>query len=121
MNDGIYTIGTVDFLEIQAFQETEIEQPSDPRSKPRAMVSRAIWVLDTRVDPPYRIAMNGWDWEFVEELIIDPLVQHGYTEQWLRVSREIRTFLKHELGESFRQAGYSEGVTTRETIREEKE
>jgi len=121
MNDGIYTIAIVDFLEIQAFQETELIKPANPNVRPKTTVSRTISVLDTRVDPPYRIAMNGWDWEFVEELIIDPLVQHGYTEQWLRVSREIRTFLKHELGETFRQAGYSEGVTTRASIKEEKQ
>jgi hypothetical protein len=118
MDDGTYTIGMVDFLEIQAYQKTEIEEPEDPRQKPKVAVERALWILDTRVDPPYRVVMNGWDWEFVEELILDPLVQHGYTGQWLRVSRVIRTFLKHELGEDFRNTGYSEAVTIRESAQQ---
>jgi hypothetical protein len=94
--------------------------PADPRGKPKATVQRAMWVEDMRMDPPSRIAMDGWDWEMVEEDILDNLIQHGYTKQWLRVSREIRTFLKHELGEQFKQEGYSEAITTRESMREER-
>lgn len=115
MEDGRITIGTVDFLSIEAYQRTDIELPKKEKGKPRIRgVQRGIYVLDTRVDPPHRIVSDGWDWEFIEENILDDLVRHGYVDQWLRVSREIRVFLRNELGASFSETGFSEGVTIRD-------